>query len=70
VEGRTFHQAIQIIAARHGYDHSEQELREERGNVAKILLYLLFRAICVRYPKGIIIVDKIVQAHSIQIQPA
>ena len=37
VEGKTFHQAMQIIAADHDYDASEQKGREERGNTPKIL---------------------------------
>jgi hypothetical protein len=37
VEGKTFHQAMQIIAAADNYDASEQELREERGNDPEIL---------------------------------
>ena len=37
IEGKSFHQAMQIICAGHDYDASERDLREERGNVPKIL---------------------------------
>jgi len=37
VEGKTFHQAMQIITTAHDYDALEQELREERGNDQEIL---------------------------------
>jgi len=36
IEGKTFHEAMRIIAAAQDYDSSERKTREERGNEAKI----------------------------------
>ena len=36
VEGKTFHQAMQIITAEHNYDDSERKSREDRGNAVKL----------------------------------
>jgi hypothetical protein len=37
VEGKTFNQAMQIITEATCYDSSGQNLREERGNIAKTI---------------------------------
>ena len=36
VEGKSFHQAMEIITAASEYDAAKQNLQEEHGNVAKI----------------------------------
>ncbi len=33
IEGKTFQEAMQIIAAAQAYDSSERKIPEERGNV-------------------------------------